>query len=62
MTTTNVEPAPSTATAEVENAAMSSTSTRLRAALLRRPHFDEVGALQATRLEVPGGQQTGRRL
>jgi hypothetical protein len=58
MTTIDAEPAP----AGVENASMSSAVTRLRAALVRRPHFDEVGALQATRLGVREAQQAGRRL
>jgi hypothetical protein len=64
MTTITTELAPATTEPEpagVESAAMSSETTRLHAALLRRPSFDEVGALQATRLEYPVGQQTGRR-
>jgi hypothetical protein len=45
-----------------EKVAMSSASTGLCAALMRRPGFDEVGALQATRLEHSWGRQTGRRV
>jgi ketosteroid isomerase-like protein len=45
----------------VKNAAVSSQSTLLRAALLRRPRFDEEGALQATRLAPAVGKSTGRR-
>jgi hypothetical protein len=44
-----------------KNAAVSSRSTGLRAALLRRPRFDEEGALQATRLERAVRKPAGGR-
>jgi hypothetical protein len=36
------------------------TASGLRAALARRPHFDEVGALQATRLSFACGARPSR--
>jgi ketosteroid isomerase-like protein len=44
-----------------KNSAVSSKSTGLRAALLRRPNFDEEGALRATRLAPAVRESTGTR-